>query len=577
MKAFALRGALLSLFLAPTAMALTVTEPNGVNDQVVAAGDDYATQILGDPWDFSVISDMEFHESGNVTSQSAAGGIFSAVTLNNDPALYLVHQGIGGTVQLERSFRTPISTSKYRFATVKLRLTSNGGPVLAGAQPVQMFWFRDGFSIPQGTFGYSEFVFVPPNAWQIATFDLTDAEATSPHSWNEFAAVQGLRLDPTAMGSNVRVEIDWVRLTASPVRAEERFLVTWTDTVNGSYTVAALDSGGARHQLTSAAVNGTQFQADLSRLPPGMYTIEVSRAGAVATSPAPVLINAPPIARVTSPTIRGEQSASFAAVERGNPWGPLDPADVFGTGGLTNVRYDNPAGTLTGRPTNSDPAIVFAGDPGMIDATHYRSLCFTLQVFGPRDIGQGSVARLFWGNDLSTLATTKDIIVNEGLNEYCIEDLAAIPLESGATAWGGQLRFLRLDPHEFPPSAQCGSSPSPANCRDIRLDSVVLSPFASTTSTYAVRWLLDEPDNANAALEIRLDNDRNPSNGTGQLIATTSSPPGGGEAQVIASAVGAGTYYVAIVANDGLNAVTQYGGRLVVGAASPTLFANGFE
>src|SRR5690606_29222912 len=108
------------------------------------------------------------------------------------------------------------------------------------------------------------------------------------------------------------------------------------------------------------------------------------------------------------------------------------------------------SGSFAGRPTSGDPGVVFASAPHGIDANLYRTLCFTLQIEGGRDIGAGSVARVFWGSDFSHMSTSQDIIIDEGLNEYCVEDMASIPVVSGSLIpWSGTVALLRLDPHEF--------------------------------------------------------------------------------------------------------------------------------
>ena len=141
------------------------------------------------------------------------------------------------------------------------------------------------------------------------------------------------------------------------------------------------------------------------------------------------------------------------------------------------------------------------------------------------------------------------------------------------------MRYLRLDPSEFAPTSACTNSPSPANCRDIRVDSVVLSPFARTNPGYRVRWNLKDIDTTSAALTIALDPDRNPNNSNHTVIATLSAGLGDGQYEWVANGqVPNGTYYVRIAADDSVDTVVQYaGGPLVVAPPTDRIFRNRFE
>src|SRR5439155_6576204 len=136
--------------------------------------------------------------------------------------------------------------------------------------------------------------------------------------------------------------------------------------------------------------------------------------------------------------------------------GPMSAAD-FAAGSpanFTNISYATYPGAFYGRPTTSDPQFTMKTIGHPIDASHYRSLCFTQEVFGTQNLnsGNGSVARVFWATSSSPISVTKDIVLTPGLVEYCMPDLAdatAVPLESGSTQpWAGSLTYFRMDPDE---------------------------------------------------------------------------------------------------------------------------------
>jgi hypothetical protein len=571
----ALRSFTLALAIGATsaAPALTVVEPDGAND-IAAAGPDYGAEVLGNPWDMSDAADVEAQQSGGLGNESISGGRYNAESISIDPGFFLLFQGVANTVNLSRGEAFPIQTSVYRNLTMKIRLTQAGGTSIGAQQGMMVFFYENGASTGNGRFGFSDFRAVNTGSWQIVNIDLaTFTRPESPFDWTDFPTVRGLRIDPGTQ-SGIRVEVDWARLTTAA--AGSTYNVTWTDTTSGSYTISALDGDGAEFILATS-VTGTSANVSLARLAPGTYTIRLRRGTTFDDSPGQVRVNAPPEIRITAPNERGDTSRDFATVERGNPWGPFDAADIGSTGSIVNLAFDQPpgSGSISGRPTDGDPGIVLNTVGTPIDAVKYRSLCFTHQNFIPPPpagtSGIASLVRVFWGNDLVNKTATRDIFMLFGLNEYCIPDLATVAVEPNPpVAWAGSLAFFRFDPSEDPPSAQCASAPSPLNCRDFRTDRITLSPFFRTNPNFNFQWnLIDADPGASSALTIQLDPDRNPGSGNEVLVTNIASvasgagqfpwtPPG---------AIAAGTYNVRLIANDGRNTIGRYaGGPLVVGA-----------
>ena len=559
-------------------MALDVVSPVAGVHQVVA-GDDFSTSVIADAWDMESSADVQMPESRNLSAQGMVGGVYSATSTSADPYFFALHNGVASAVATHNGHRHPIDTAKYRYLTAKLRVM----PVVTGTIPpaqlaFQAYFYRDQDSISEGTVGCSPFAYYQQDQWQIVTVDMQAQPNCGPYStaWTDHPKLQGLRIDPVAAG-NARVEVDWIRLTAPPTDPGQSFLAQWTDISGGhSYAINAVDTAGARFRLATG-VTGNQHLADMSRLPPGSYRIELTRTGAASMSPGSLLINAPPQLDIQRPNMRGDQSRNYALVETGNPWGPVGPEDIQLALNLVNISYTNPAGSFTARPTNHDPYVFFAAT-APIDAEKYRTLCYTLQVHGTRDIGAGSVARIMWGQQVNVMTTTDDIVVEEGLNERCLVDLAEVPDEGAAAgAWSGLQNFIRIDPHEFPVSTACTSSPSPANCRDIRIDAFVLSPFFEASPGFEFQWQLSDPDHGSAQVSIHLDTDRDASNGKGVLIGTVTASTGAGSYHWPGGGVASGEYHVYIEADDGLNGAGNYASGPLLVSDSDLIFAGGFE
>jgi hypothetical protein len=564
---------LAAAFVQPSFGALTVTAPPA-GSTMVPAGNDFATQVIGDAWDMSNPQDIDTDESANLTTQTFSGGLFSA-TASACPAAFWPHfVGYGSQiVAIKRGPRYPINTSVYRYFTIKLKTSTS--------QQDHLFFFQNGDTGVQANIGASTYQVTPANAWTIQTWDMyTDTFGSPYQPWTSFPTVQGIRFDPCNTGAPA-IQVDWIRLTAPPTTGN-LYTVTWSDPGgSGPYTVVAFDGDNATYTFTTNA-GGTSYSADLSRLAPGDYHIQVSRSGASGTSAGVLHINAPPQVQITAPTQRGEQALSYALVEQGVQWAvPMSGADFKSVVNFTNVTYSNPSfpGSFSGRPITSDTQFIMQTTGHNIDASLYRSVCFTLEVFGTRDVGNGSIARLFWGVDSAHVSTTKDIILGNGLVEYCLPDLAdanAVPLVTGSPQpWAGSLGYFRMDPDELTPPNGCNT---PDTCHDVRLDSVVLSPFAQANPGYTFAWTLTDADDASDALEIYLDPDTTPGNGNEILIGSTTANNGSGQlAWPGSNSVNYGTYHVLFVVNDGKNSVSQYaGGPLVVGARDG-IFRNGFE
>jgi hypothetical protein len=269
---------------APIANALNVTAPPA-GSTAVQAGNDFATQVIGDAWDMNNPQDVDTDESTNLTSQVFSGGIFSAVASACPASFWPQFTGYGSDiVAIKRGPRFPIDTSVYRYFTIKFKTST--------AQPDRVLFFKNGDTSVTGSYGSGVFQSSPASQWTVQTWDLyTDVYTTNPYfPWTSFAQVQGIRFDPCNSGTPT-IQVDWIRLTAPPT-VGQMYAVTWSDTGSGPYTVAAIDADNATYTFTNSAL-GTSYTADLSRLAPGDYHIQVSRSGASATSAGVLHINTP--------------------------------------------------------------------------------------------------------------------------------------------------------------------------------------------------------------------------------------------------------------------------------------------
>lgn len=567
--------ALIVLLAAQPARAqLAVSEPDGIGD-VVAEGLDFAVQEIGDAWDMANPADVVTTETLQIRNEAFSGGVYRGITDGGDPQFYLTFQGVFSSVlTMDRGQRYPIATADYRYLAARVRYRSAAGGTLPNASiPTIAYFYRDENSLfdaatDDGTFGCSAVTNVAPNDWQILVIDLWQSQCgLKPKGWLDFTTIKGLRINPTlgAGNADVRFEYDWIRLVPEGGSAQKK-TVTWTGG-SGPFAVAAFND--STEVTLGSGIAGRSFVADFSILPPGNWNVRVSGGGQSAVSPGPVTINAAPQLTFTQPDLRGDEANSYAAAVVGNPWGPLSAVDVELTRNISNLSYNSPAGTLTGV---SDPSTAITGDPYIlwrsteaIDTERYRLVCYTMEIEGDRNIGAGSVARILYGNDTAVpFATTDDIIVQEGLNEYCIGDLRDIQLEGGLPHdWFGALNHIRLDPLEFPTS------------RAFRVDEFLLAPFDTANPGFAFRWVDADADD-DATIDLYIDPDRNPDNGNEIAVVTGLSENSGSDsfAWTAPGQIPPGLYQVMARVDDGRNQITRYAlAPLQVGAATSVALA----
>ncbi len=579
------RSLLLALLLAElvpgglSAQSIMVTQPDGVAD-VVAEGRDFAKWELGNAWDLGSgcpdpVWDDRFEcdlyepETKDVAGATfTPGGTWVGEAATNDPRVWLLFPGLKSVVNLANGRLAAIDSSVYRFVTAKVLFTGSAQAPPLDAAPME-FTFTQGTNFVTDTFGRSDTLQtgrVSPDSWQIVTFDLLNEAAAGLAAWDDETHWPGLRLDPTNE-PGVTFEFDWIRLTA-PGGAAHKATVEWTaaNLPGNTFTIEALDASGTPYELASGlAAGSTTFDADFSFLPPGGYTVRVvaSPSGVSGNSCAGCLVvNSAPLLHIEQPDKRGDTDADYATAVVGVPWGPFSPGQLesFSTqmesfvGGVYSA--ENP-------DQDRDPR-VYLQVSTPIDTLKYRMLSYEFELSGPRDIGEGSVARFLWGSDRSALTTSDDVVIETGLNIYVIGDLDEVPLEGGMTgAWNGLPADLRWDPHEFLPT------------RRWDLHWVELAPYDSAAPVFDIEWTDEDPDD-DASIELWADRDREPANGNELLINDTTplaeDADGAGDVlswNPVAEGATPGRYFLFGRISDGRNTVDRYAtGPLLVACSA---------
>ncbi len=458
--------------LAPTSLVVTAPGANGV---VLPELDEFATTVIGDPWDMNEPGDVVFFRMG-INNAAFSDGIFSGQMAAGDGsvAIRLLSAGTPNHQAMrvgKIGYNYPIDANHYRWLTFRMY----SGDSLASSGYVQ--WFVDD-TYTNG--GRSQFFPVPANGWTTYVIDLADSVPAGVWS----GIVRELMIHPMG-GAGVQgatVKLDWARLAASDPRTARPYVIQWTGTGDGgpvslyaSVNDKVLD---ANDILIASGLNasGGSYTFQTGILPPGAYYIAAKNNSGTAWSGGPLIIHAPPQMVITKPSMTSGQE--YSATEIGNPWDMSDAADVNYQQPMTNT-------CLTGESfvngiysaavsnicvpgaTHADPKMYFGGldrnPPGtldpIIDTQRYRYLSYRFYHSGEQAVSQGGLTRLFWyqigsnGSVVEPPVTGRDVVIQEGWNVYSLDLWAPDAVDEtvvGLPVWSSSHpNRLRFDPDEI--------------------------------------------------------------------------------------------------------------------------------
>jgi hypothetical protein len=461
---------------APATLSIITPGSPGI---VLPEIDEFATTVLGDPWDMNGSNDLAFFRMGfnNATfmngtfsgqMQAADGGVAIRLLIagaHNHEAIRIGRNG----------YNYPIDANHYRYLTFRM---FSGNPYLSSSF-VQ--WFYDD---TQTTGGRSQFFSVPANSWTTYVIDLQNAEPAG--SWA--GIVRELFIHPMG-GEGVLgayVALDWVRLTAFDPRTARPVTIQWTADEDGGTVAlfASLDGKVDADDILIASGlsdDGGTYTFQTGVLPAGTYYIAARNNVDTVWSAGPITINAPPQTTLIKPsTLSGED---YAAAELGGLWDMNSVTDInynlqpweldskcvdqesFSSGIYSaRVLPNCPSGSYY-----SDPIFYIGrlnrGHPGLpdptINTTKFRYLSYRLYHSGEQNIGEGWISRFGWWqvDGYYTTVTqppvmSRDVMISEGWNEYHIDLWASDVIDEAYPAgtpnwWQSQPNRMRFDPDEL--------------------------------------------------------------------------------------------------------------------------------
>ncbi|MDP1808439.1 MAG: hypothetical protein Q8L35_02765 [Actinomycetota bacterium] len=519
-------GLLLWAFLSTASAAgeINITKP--VPEVVIPESNDFATVRFADPWDMNRYTDLSYGQYMNqLANVNFNGGIFSARTTGNDPALHPLFPGYEGVVFNGRDgFINRIDTKKYNRFSIRLYASRTGS--------AQLFWFYD-----QRWTNFGVATFHTDPGWHTYIID-----PTLSGKWT--GQPIGLRFDPTTL-AGVDFKIDWMRLYK---QAGRRVELAWTDqrprgTVD-VYLDTDTDPANDNMQLlgTVDSRGNNSYMWDPSAYQPGSYYFYIDKPGSPGVYSKPVVINRTPLLEILDPDEKGGED--YATVVTGDPWDMGQRTDVWYWDGVRDVSFSG--GVMAGNPTNGDSYFhLRVSKP--IDTDKYHRLTFRFRYDGPFDYGAGTMSRVIWSPNHDTISlfqTVNDIVTYPSWQEYSI-DLKKAGIDGGSIGWKGMMKDFRFDPLEWQ-----------AQWR-FYVDYIHLQADDSGNKRFTIKWR--DARKAPRPTRVGLYYDKNRSGFNGNLIAADLPQIQGTNSYVWrTSKVPAGLYYVYAVANDGVSLSRRY-------------------
>lgn len=498
---------------------------------------DYASEVHGDPWDYSNREDIHTGTPQMSNAGTIAGGQLTYVTATQypwmDPIPYLP-----GSMPLERDGpRAPVDTARYTHLSVRMYVSENGHG--------NVHWSTCDWSKSRSCSGAKGVTFTA--GWRTYDIKLEPDFSTLTAPWTG-QALQ-LRFTPHH-AQGVTVKVDWMRLHGSA--APMRFTLAPADP--GATNEVFWDGDGNLANNTPdnpnwgrlGTTSGTTYDFPVAMHPPGQYRLYTRAGGRTGPYTEALHLLPRPRAVVDSPSLR--TGADYATAVRKNPW-DLSGLDDVGSrrANMCNARILT-GGILAANNCGAeiDNPFFHLPNPTPIDGNTYHRLTLRMRYDGPFGLTGGptggAVARLIWyvASNPGQQQNVHDIVIYPGWQEISVDlktspSAAVIDETQGdrKVGWAGQtITGLRLDPNED------------VSERRWYIDSVRLTAEDKARGRYDVRFR--ETSNLGGTAAVFLDRDRTGADG---VLAATRTVTGGSNAVPISlpASLSAGRYWPYVV------------------------------
>lgn len=336
------------------AQSINLTSPTSAT--IVPEGDDFATDELGNPWDFNERRDMGWEENFVGSSVSVSNGIWrgeNQVAGGHFFPLFpgfkdsLFSEGISGDRKLPKyGINHKIKASKYYHLSYRLNVTDRSSYAIywEGDESRPQYWpdpnsprgaSFDGYFNYGHAFRNSGFTYY---SFNLQNMNSEFEQKQGSWSGNPYA----FRIDPSIGGAvGARTEVDWIRLV-DPNSAPHH-TITWNSNNISSTAIITVFydtnpsgyNGTPMRRFTYGSNPGT-FTFPTATLPAGTYyfyvTARNTSGGNFVGSPivssysAPLTIVPKPSVYITSPSMTSGEEYSSDVLR--DPWDMTKASDI---------------------------------------------------------------------------------------------------------------------------------------------------------------------------------------------------------------------------------------------------------
>jgi hypothetical protein len=347
-----------------------------ITDPDQTGGEDFATAVLGNPWDMNDGNDVRLEVPGNhLLGPSFSGGQFHAVS-DGQPVAYVGDIPVGDPIVYLLANNGVVNTSRYRYLTYRLQV--DRGYDLGRGSVARVFWGSQSGAPYNLTTTKDILVWPGMNSFTVDLASLSAApggglEPGNAQLWTA-AGARYLRLDPHEFAEQVPFHVDNVKLAAMDEDGGGNFTIRFTGSdPDGDPVSLALyydtdrnPSNGLTLIASNVSLAGGQFTWNTAGVAPGVYYIYGvagdGRNGFATYSSGPVrVVNATPVSdplmSLDGPpngsSIGQPFQVSGWAIDRGAPSGTgVDAVHIYayanggGQGIFLGSTYGQPRGDV---------------------------------------------------------------------------------------------------------------------------------------------------------------------------------------------------------------------------------------
>jgi len=575
--------------LNPDQMSVDAAGPEAISlsTTLIGEGDDFATRVLGMPWDMTTDPYPDYPTTFTNFDRStfSSSGDRWSIQGESDPYVWFLNPGIEYTQEaLRQGDRFPIDADHYRLFSVKLCSDSSDSGVV--------YWYLDQFGAEPLRIGYWDPPFAVDAGCKLYVIDLASISHQQDQAWS--GMIKGFRFDPINFTSDVTIDLDWARLTAADT--SRVVPIDWMNIASGTNlyfylndscsSIDAMPIGViARDDSESGTFNwgsALQLNGDPSTpypLPesfePGTYTVlmRIDGAGDPICAAETLEIQKAPILSFQKPSMFS--GPDYATEMVGDSWGMLNSGDVQLTNDISSSNFTD--GLWDGTSSTGGDPWAHMNVTSPIDASSFKYVTMRMWLEGQAQGIQQfvSIHRWVWWYTSPAVdaVTTDEMLIKEGWQTYSYDLSQAFidPASPPGSSWGGTPIVFRNDIHEEP------------QAMDFHFDYITLTGDETISVGDVFRIVYELEAESSVDLTFYYDTDRDLENGGRVLMAQHTYQPNILFFPVIGinvssasfpqmendlltgmswfwdtTSVPAGTYYVSIDVDDGVNTTTWY-------------------